>query len=300
MLAASVMLAGSPDASAETTFERIKRTGKVTVGTEAAFPPFEYIEDGKIVGYGKDILTYIIDDMNVELEQLDLPWQGILPGLLAKKFDFVATSVSVTAERVKKYAYTVPIAEGTSWLMKRVGDDRIGSVEDAAGMVVGTQLASAGEVAARAFEENVLQPNRGAGYEELKLYTAFPETYIALANGELDGVIQSVPNLAVLIKKQPGLFELVGPVMDQAHMGWVTRPEDKDLRGLPQLAAARDARQRLSLRAAGQVVRVPHGDSGLRLPSARRTLGQIPTDSADAAAILRRGTPNASQAPGTE
>ena len=60
--------------------------------------------------------TYIIDDMKVELNQLDLPWQGILPGLLAKKFDLVATSVSVTEERVKKYAYTVPIAEGPqSW-----------------------------------------------------------------------------------------------------------------------------------------------------------------------------------------
>ena len=34
---------------AETTFEKIKRTGKVTVGTEAAFPPFEFVEDGKIV-----------------------------------------------------------------------------------------------------------------------------------------------------------------------------------------------------------------------------------------------------------
>ena len=45
---------------AETTFEKIKRTGKVTVGTEAAFPPFEFVEDGKIVGYGKDILDYII------------------------------------------------------------------------------------------------------------------------------------------------------------------------------------------------------------------------------------------------
>ena len=46
-------------AQAETTLEKIKRTGTVTVGTEAAFPPFEFVENGKIVGYGKDILeTY--------------------------------------------------------------------------------------------------------------------------------------------------------------------------------------------------------------------------------------------------
>ena len=91
----------------ETTLEKIKRTGKATVGTEAAFPPFEFVEDGKIVGYGKDILDYIIADLGVELNQLDLPWQGILPGVLAGKFDFVATSVSVRAERAKKYAFTV-------------------------------------------------------------------------------------------------------------------------------------------------------------------------------------------------
>ena len=40
-------------ANAETTFEKIKRTGKVTVGTEAAFPPFEFVENGKIVRYAK-------------------------------------------------------------------------------------------------------------------------------------------------------------------------------------------------------------------------------------------------------
>lgn len=229
-LTALIVLALSPDASPESTLDKIKRTGKVTVGTEAAFPPFEYIEDGKIVGYGKDILTYIIDDMNVELNQLDLPWQGILPGLLAGKFDFVATTVMVNEARVKKYAFTVPIAEGTSWLMKRAGDDRIGSAEDTAGMVVGTQLASAAEAAARAFEESVLQPERGGGFRELKLYPAFPDTYIALANGELDAVIQPVPNLAVLIKNRPGMFELVGPVVDKSYMGWVTRPEDTNLR----------------------------------------------------------------------
>ena len=115
---------------AETTFEKIKRTGKVTVGTEAAFPPFEFVEDGKIVGYGKDILDYIIADLGVELNQLDLPWQGILPGVLAGKFDFVATSVSIRAERAKKYAFTVPISEGTNWVMKRNGDTSIMSPYD--------------------------------------------------------------------------------------------------------------------------------------------------------------------------
>lgn len=212
--------------SAETTLEKIKSTGEVTVGTEAAFPPFEFIEDGKIVGYGKDILDYVVADLDVELNQLDLPWQGILPGVLAGKFDFVATTVSVRPERVTKYAFTVPIAEGTTFTMKRAGDDSIKTVEDLAGKVVGTQLSSGGEAAAQEFEATLGDD----GYAELKLYTSYPETYLALANGEIDVVVQSLPNLAVVVKQQPGVFEMLGPIGSLSYMGWVTRPEDTDLR----------------------------------------------------------------------
>lgn len=223
--AAVVLFATGAIAQAETTYEAIKRTGKVTVGTEAAFPPFEFVEDGKIVGYGKDILDYIVADLGVELNQLDLPWQGILPGVLAGKFDFVATTVSVRPERVTKYAFTVPIAEGTTWTMKRMGDDSISDVNDLSGKVVGTQLSSAGEAAAKEFEATLSE-----GFAELKLFTSYPETYLALANGEIDVVVQSLPNLAVVAKEQPGVFELVGAIGGLSYMGWVTRPEDLDLR----------------------------------------------------------------------
>ena len=228
LISLSFIFAGS-SVFAETTLEKIKRTGKVTVGTEAAFPPFEFVEDGKIVGYGKDILDYIVADMKVELNQLDLPWQGILPGVLAGKFDFVATSVSIRAERAKKYAFTVPIAEGTNWVMKRSGDASINSSDDLSGKVVCTQLASGSEKATKEWEEDM--KSRGLeGFKELKLFTAHPEATLALANGTCDAQTQTVPNLAVVAKKQKGVFKLVGPITGKTYMAWVTRPEDKDLR----------------------------------------------------------------------
>ena len=215
--------------SADTTFDKIKKTGQVTVGTEAAFPPFEFVQDGKIVGYGKDMLDIIIADLGVELNQLDLPWQGILPGVLAGKFDFVATSVTIKPDRAKEFAFTVPIGEGTTWIMKRKGDTSIMSVDDMAGKVVGTQLASGNEDASKMFEGDMKA--RGLeGFGELKLFTSYPEVTLALANGTLDVAVQNLPNLAVIIQKQPDMFELVGPITDISYFGWVTRPEDTDLR----------------------------------------------------------------------
>ncbi|MCZ6665120.1 MAG: transporter substrate-binding domain-containing protein [Gammaproteobacteria bacterium] len=220
---------GATQAVAGETYDKIKETKKVTVATEAAFPPFEFIQDGKIVGYGKDLLTYIINDMGVELEQLDLPWQGVLPGLLAGKFDFVATSVGVRADRAMIYAYTVPIADGTLWAMKRVGDDSIKSIDDLSGKVVGTQLASGGESGAKEFDLE-LKAKGLSGFEELKLFPSYTDSYLSLANGQVDVVINALPNLAVAAKEQKGVFELIGAVGAQNYMGWVTRPEDTDLR----------------------------------------------------------------------
>ncbi len=218
-------------ASAQDTLARIKETGVATVGTEAAFPPFEFVdESGEIVGYGKDILDVVIAELGVELEQLDLPWQGILPGLLAEKFDFVATTVSINEERAARYAYTLPIANGQPYIMTRKGE-AVENEDALAGMAVGTQLASSTEPIARALDERL--KGEGEGFAELKLYTAYTDTYVALANGEIDAVIQALPSLAVLVKERSDMFEIAAPVetgVAYTYMAWVTRPEDKDLR----------------------------------------------------------------------
>lgn len=213
------------------TLAKIRETGVATVGTEAAYPPFEFVDDnGNIVGYGKDILDVVIEELGVELNQLDLPWQGILPGLLAGNFDFVATTVSINEERARKYAYTAPIANAQPYILTRKGDT-IESEGDLAGLVVGTQLASSTEPIAKALDERL--KSEGGGFKELKLYTAYTDCYTALASGELDAVIQSLPPIAVLVKEHPDTFAIGAPVetgVKWTYQAWVTRPEDSDLR----------------------------------------------------------------------
>ena len=70
----------------------IKARGQLTVGTEAAYEPYEFVENGVVVGYGRDVLDYMAAKLGVKLVQLNLPFQGLLPGLMSRRFDFVATS----------------------------------------------------------------------------------------------------------------------------------------------------------------------------------------------------------------
>jgi polar amino acid transport system substrate-binding protein len=140
----------------------------------------------------------------------------------------VATSVVVTEERVKRFAFTVPIAEATLAIAVRKGDASIQKVEDIVGKLVGTQQASAPLGALKAYNEE-LQKTKGAGVKEIKEYIGFPELYVDLANGRVDAVANGLPNLAVLAKQQPDKYRVVGTFGDKAYFAWVTRLEDKDL-----------------------------------------------------------------------
>jgi len=229
LMAGAWLLAPAP-VDAGSGMDRIKAAGKVTVGTEAALPPFEFVQDGKIVGYGKDILDHVIAGLGVDLDQLDVPFQGILPGLIAKKFDFVATSVMIRPDRSTKFAFTMPIAEAGSTVAKRKGNDAINSVADLNGKVVGALLGSNSEKALREIDAKLKAQGR-SGVKEMKFYTSGPENMLALANGQLDAAITLLPTLAVVMKSHPGVFENVGTVAEEkTWMAWVTRPEDADLR----------------------------------------------------------------------
>ncbi len=142
----------------------------------------------------------------------------------------MATTVGINEERAARYAYTLPIANGQPYAAKRKGDPMT-SEQELRGKVVGTQLASSTEPVAKALDETLKAG--GEGFRELKLYTAFTDCYVALANGEIDAVIQSLPSLAVLVKERSDIFELLGPITvgaEYTYLSWVTRPEDLDLR----------------------------------------------------------------------
>jgi polar amino acid transport system substrate-binding protein len=228
-LIAAALLVLPHGAGAQDTLKQIKQKGTVTVGTEAAFPPFEYVQDGKIVGYGKDILDHVVAGLGVKLNQLDVPYQGIMPGLLAAKFDFVATSMLPTPERRQQFGFTIPIADGTMHVLKRKGDTSIKHVNDLAGKRVGTQLGTAAERDLRALEARLKGEGKPA-FQEMKLFTAMPEAYLALANGQIVAAVAPLPSLAFVMKQRPGVYEILGPVgPDKAYFSWITRKDDKEL-----------------------------------------------------------------------
>lgn len=223
---------------------KVKQKGEIVIATEARYAPFEMLQDGKIVGYGKDILDEVMKDLpGVKLKQLDVPFQGILPGLTAGRFDFVVTSLTITEARAKNYAFTLPISTASVTVLKRKGDTRINRAEDMAGMVVGSQSGAPQVAVLRDFEKAVLAP-KGKSVKEIKEFMDYNEAYAALAARRVDAVVQSLPNLAPLVKERPDIFEIVQPAFGPAtYYAWAGR---KDADSEPLVAFFSDSIAKLN------------------------------------------------------
>ncbi|MCO7246739.1 transporter substrate-binding domain-containing protein [Halomonas sp. Mc5H-6] len=205
----------------------IRSEGTFTVGTEARFAPFEYIEDGEIVGYSADVMEYIMPELgeDVELIRMDLPWQGILPGLERERFDYVITSVTATPERMERYHLSAPIADATMAILKRTGEDDISSPEDIAGKVAAAQSGSAQLDALEALAAELEAV--GTPVEDIRTYTGVDEAYAELGTGRVDVVINSLPNLLEAERTRPEVFEVVGTFGDPVYFSWAGRDDQE-------------------------------------------------------------------------
>ena len=206
--------------------EDIRTDATFTVGTEARFAPFEYIEDGEIVGYSADIMEHIMAELEgVELIRMDLPWQGILPGLERERFDYVITSVTATPERMERYHLSAPIADATMAILKRAGEEGISSPEDIAGKVAAAQSGSAQLEALEALAAELEEA--GTPVEDIRTYTGVDEAYAELGTGRVDVVINSLPNLLEAERTRPDVFEVVGTFGDPVYFSWAGRDDEE-------------------------------------------------------------------------
>ena len=210
---------------------------KVRMGTEGAYPPFNSIDkNGKLQGFDIDVGNALCAAMKVECEWVTQEWDGIIPGLMAKKYDTIIASMSITEERKKKVSFSNKYYQTPAKFVRMKGSGIEINKDGLKGKSVGVQRAT--------IHENFLRDNYG-DVVDIKAYATQDEANLDFNAGRVDLLLaDSVALLEGFIKTDAGKdAEFVGPgVTDPKWFGdgagSAVRKDDNELREMLNKAIA--------------------------------------------------------------
>lgn len=228
LLLLAVFSCGVMVACTSTTTSNGDFPAELTFATEDDYPPFDFLKDGKHVGYNQELLDLVAQNAPFKIKQEVLPWQGILAGVASGKYAATNAAASILEERAKSVAFTMPTAESTNHYVKRKGDTSINSVQDFAGKNIGVQQGGA----TATLLETVIKPElqqTGKEVGEVSQYGAFTEAYTDLENQRIDIVINNIVALSQLVKQKPDVYQVGGQVGPTIYAGWAVNQSNPKL-----------------------------------------------------------------------
>jgi arginine/ornithine transport system substrate-binding protein len=202
---------------------------KVRIATEGAYAPFNFkAPDGTLQGFDVDIAKALCDRAHLECTIVAQDWDGIIPGLLAKKYDAIIASMSITDERRKKVDFTNKYYQTPARFVEKKGANFTISKEGLKGKTIGAQRST--------IHAQYLQDNY-ADVADIKLYDSQENADLDLNAGRLDLVLaDSIVLLEGFLNKPDGKdFEFVGPELKDPKWfgdgaGIAIRPGDAKLK----------------------------------------------------------------------
>jgi histidine transport system substrate-binding protein len=206
-------------------------TGKVIkLAVDPTYPPLEYkTPDGKLTGFGVDIANALCAQMHAKCVWVETSFDGMIPGLMARKFDVISSSMTITPKRMQQIAFSNKISNAPARLVVRRGSSLLPDAASLKGKRVGVEQGTSQEDYARA----MWQP---AGVE-IVAYQNQDQVYADLTSGRLDAAFQaSIEASDGFLKKPEGKdFQFAGPAMDDPKYfgqgdGLGLRKEDVALR----------------------------------------------------------------------
>ena len=207
VLATSMMLfagCGGNDAAQDANADAENQEAVVlTVGTNAAFEPFEMMaEDGEtIIGFDVDLINAIAADQGMEVEMVNMEFDGLVMAVQNGQIDASIAGMSITPERQEQVAFTAPYYDAGLNIAVAADNTDIASEADLAGKVVASQMGTTGAAKALELQE--------AGVvADVKLLENINVCMLALGNGEVDAVIMDIPVNGAYVAAHPEVAKI--------------------------------------------------------------------------------------------
>jgi polar amino acid transport system substrate-binding protein len=171
-------------------------SGELTTCTHLPYRPFQFEQDGEIVGFDVEMIDLVAKELGVTQAIVDTPFEGIQSGedLNARKCDIAAAAMTITPERQEKIDFSDPYFDANQALLVKKGSG-IESFEDLQGQTLGVQSGTTGKDYAEEHAQGV----------ELKDYEDSALELTSVKSGQVPAAINDIPVLLDYVKQNPDL-----------------------------------------------------------------------------------------------
>lgn len=188
------------------------------VGTDATFPPFEYVENGKRTGFDVELIEAIGRAMGRKVEWTDIDFKGLIPGLISKRFDVAASAIYITDERLKVVSFTHPYYTGGLAIMVKADNHTIKEPADLLGKNVSVQV---GTKSVTFMKDNYPKVTRMEVEKNQEMFNL-------VEIGRADAAVTGKPAALLYAKARPGV-KVLDKTLTVERYGFAVRKDDAAL-----------------------------------------------------------------------
>ncbi len=183
---------------------------KITVATDATWPPFEYVDEEtkEIVGFDIELMNAIAKSADFEVEFINVGWDPLLAGMATGQYYAAISAMTITEERKKSWDFSDPYYNAGQLIGVQIDNETIKGPADLSGKVVGAQIGTTG----------AMEVEKIAG-ATLKTYDEIPQAMLDLINGQIDAVVADNPLVAGYVGKYPTKIKSVGEPFTEEYYG---------------------------------------------------------------------------------
>ncbi|RMG95196.1 MAG: amino acid ABC transporter substrate-binding protein [Chloroflexi bacterium] len=198
---------------------RIQETKVLRVGLDPTYPPFEQLENDRLVGLDVDLAQAIATDLGLTAEFVYFGYDGLYDALATEQVDVLISALVVAPERGRDFAFSEPYFNAGQILIVPQAEKDIEDMRDLNGRILAVELGAQGHVEAITWQRQLPEM-------DVQPYNTADEALTAVATGKADAALVDAVSGRLFIRHEPSLRRLPTPVTVEPY-AIVTRIEDR-------------------------------------------------------------------------
>ncbi|MDO5027507.1 MAG: transporter substrate-binding domain-containing protein [Tissierellia bacterium] len=197
------------------------------MATNSTFPPYEFIEDGKIVGIDVEIANELAKRLGYDLQIMDMEFNTIIAAIESGKANISLAGLTITEDRKEKVNFSIPYAKSVQIVIV-AKDSEIDKLDDLEGKKIGTQLGTTGDIYAK----------DDFGEEAVQSFDKYADAILALKSDKIDLVMIDQMTGQEFLKSNSDLKALDSPYADEEYAIAVSKDEPQLLEKIDEIILA--------------------------------------------------------------